>query len=105
MYGGQQSISSSMQVSAAANKAQIAVAVTDADCTQASDLAGIYFAVQASYEQQLVTANQQALDTAVSQYRATYASELNKLPTLLSTAKARPFPPARPGRRRSGHAG
>ena len=35
---------------------------------QSSDLAGIYFAVQASYEKQLVTANQQALTTAVSQY-------------------------------------
>ena len=29
------------------------------------DLAGIYFAVQASYEQQLVNANQQALGAAV----------------------------------------
>ena len=42
-------------MSAAANQAQIAAAVTDANCTQSTDLAGIYFAVQASYEQQLVT--------------------------------------------------
>lgn len=33
---------------------------------------GIYFAVQTSYEQQLVTANQQALTTAVRQYRTAY---------------------------------
>jgi hypothetical protein len=79
-------------ISASANQAQIAMAVTDANCTQSSDLAGIYFAVQASYEQQLVTANQQALTTAVRQYRAAYAKELAKLPTLLRTAKAQPFP-------------
>jgi hypothetical protein len=79
-------------VSAAANRAQLAAAVTDAGCTQSSDLAGIYFAVQASYEKQLVTANQQALTAAVSQYRAAYAKELGKLPALLRTAKAQPFP-------------
>jgi hypothetical protein len=102
MYGNAHSISPSTKVSAAANQAQIAVAVTDADCTQSSDLAGIYFAVQASYEQQLVTANQQALDTAVSQYRAAYATELSKLPRLLGTTKAEPF---RPARAASSHAG
>jgi hypothetical protein len=89
-------------VSAAANQAQIATAATDAGCTQSSDLAGIYFAVQASYEQQLVTANQQALGTAVSQYRAAYAKELTKMAALLRTAKAQPF--VRPPRRTS-HAG
>jgi hypothetical protein len=92
MYGGQRSIGPSTPVSAAANQAQLATAVTDADCTQSSDLAGIYFAVQASYEQQLVNANQQALTTAVQQYRAAYAKELAKLPVLLRTAKAQPFP-------------
>jgi hypothetical protein len=92
MYGGQRSISPSTPVSAAANQAQLAAAVTDADCTQSSDLAGIYFAVQASYEQQLVNANQQALTAAVQQYRAAYARELAKLPALLRTAKAQPFP-------------
>jgi hypothetical protein len=51
-------IDTSAPISAAAQRAQIAAAVTDAGCTQSSDLAGIYFAVQASYEQQLVTANQ-----------------------------------------------
>lgn len=76
------------QVNTAANQAQIAAAVTDANCTQSADLAGIYFAVQASYEQQLVTANQQALTAAVSKYRAAYASELAKLPALLKTTKA-----------------
>jgi hypothetical protein len=83
----------------AQNKAQIAAAVADADCTKATDLAGIYFAVQASYEQQGVTANQQALGAAVRQYKASYASELVKLPALLRTAKAQP--PAR----RGSHAG
>jgi hypothetical protein len=96
MYGNVHAITPSTKISAAANQAQIAVAVTDADCTQSTDLAGIYFAVQASYEQQLVTANQQALGTAVSQYRAAYAKELSQLQTLLGTTKAQPFHPARP---------
>ncbi len=78
-------------VSAAANQAQITVAVTDAGCTEASDLAGIYFAVQASYEQQLVAANRQALTAEVSQYRTAYAKELKRLPALLRTTKARPL--------------
>jgi hypothetical protein len=82
-------------VSASAQQAQLAAAVTDADCTQSSDLAGIYFAVQASYEQQLVTANQQALTAAVSAYRAAYQKELAKLAALLRTAKAQPFSRAR----------
>jgi hypothetical protein len=83
-------------VSASAQHAQLAAAVTDAGCTQSTDLAGIYFAVQASYEQQLVTANQQALTAAVSGYRATYRKDLVELPALLRTAKAQPF---RPGKR------
>jgi hypothetical protein len=87
--------------SPAANQAQIAAAVTDAECTQSSDLAGIYFAVQASYEQQLVSANRQALTAAVSQYRAAYAKELKQLPALLRTTKAQPFP-KRAGRRPRG---
>ncbi len=105
MYGGQHSISPSTQVSASAQQAQLATAVTDADCTQSSDLAGIYFAVQASYEQQLVTANQQALNTAVQEYRAAYAKELAKLPALLRTAKAQPFPRAPAPRHRASTAG
>ena len=86
-------------ISASANETQIAAAVTDADCTQSGDLAGIYFAVQASYEQQLVNANQQALTSAVQQYRAAYAKELSKLKALLRTAKAVPFPAGK----RAGH--
>jgi hypothetical protein len=86
---------SSAPVSPSAQQAQIAAAVTDADCTQAADLAGIYFAVQASYEQQLVTANQQALNAAVREYKANYARELNKLPALLRTTPA--TLPASPG--------
>jgi hypothetical protein len=71
--------------------AAIAMAVSDAQCTQASDLAGIYFAVQASYEQQFVTANTEALNVAVRQYKAAFAKELSKLPELLSTASGTPF--------------
>jgi hypothetical protein len=102
VYGNAHVITPSTRVSAAANQAQIAVAVTDADCTEASDLDGIYFTVQASYEQQLVTANQQALGAAASQYRAAYTRELSELPTLLRTTKALPFPPAKPATRHGG---
>jgi hypothetical protein len=76
----------------AQNQAQIAMAVADANCTQSTDLAGIYFAVEAGYEQQIVNANQVALTTAVRQYRADYQKEVEKLPALLKTAKAQPFP-------------
>jgi hypothetical protein len=91
IYGNSHTISVNATVSTAANQAQLAAAVTDAGCTQSSDLAGIYFAVQASYEQQLVSANRQALAAVVSQYRAAYAKELKRLPALLRTTKARPF--------------
>jgi len=77
-------------LTAAQNEAQIAMAVADADCTQATDLDGIFFAVQASYEQQVVDANQQALNAAVRDYKASYAKELHKLPALLRTASATP---------------
>jgi hypothetical protein len=97
MFGGKRAITPDSQVSPAANQAQIAAAVTDAGCTDSTDLAGIYFAVQASYEQQLVNANQQALTIAVQQYRAAYAKEVSKLPGLLKTASAQPFSPAKPG--------
>jgi hypothetical protein len=70
--------------------AQIAAAVTDANCTLSTDLGGIYFAIQASYERQFVTANQQALTAAVRQFKANYASELSKLPALLRTTSAVP---------------
>jgi hypothetical protein len=103
MYGPPP-VNSSAPVSASANHAQLAAAVTDVGCSQSSDLAGIYFATQASYEHQLVTANQQALSTAVSQYRAAYAKELKELPALLHTAKAEPFPPVKTTARRHSHA-
>ena len=77
-------------VNPTARKAEIAAAVSDADCTQSVDLAGIYFAVQASYEQQLVNANQQALTAAVQQYRALYAKYLSELAALMGTSKAQP---------------
>jgi hypothetical protein len=67
----------------AQKQAQIALAVTDADCTQSTDLAGIYFAVRASYEQQITDLNQQALTAAVIEYRNAYQKELSKLPQLL----------------------
>jgi hypothetical protein len=71
------------------SQTQIAMAVTDAQCTDSTDLAGIYFAVQADYEQQFVTANQQALNVAVRDYKADYARELKKLPDLLRTASGK----------------
>ncbi len=105
MRGGNGAVTAGAPVSASAQQAQVAAAVTDAGCTQSSDLAGIYFAVQASYEQQLVTASQQALSTAVSQYRAACAKELKELPGLLRTAKAQPFPQAKRPARRGSQAG
>ena len=72
----------------AQKQAEVALAVTDADCTESSDLAGIYFAVQASYEQQLVNANQQALAATVVEYRTAYQKELSQLPKLLKSTKA-----------------
>jgi hypothetical protein len=96
MFGGSRQFNVGATVSAAANQAQIATAVTDATCTESADLAGIYFAVQASYEQQIVNANQVALTSAVQQYKAAYAKELKKLPSLLKTAKVTAFPHARP---------
>jgi hypothetical protein len=106
MYGGNgNDISTQDTISASVQRAQLTAAITDAGCTQSSDLAGIYFAVQASYEQQLVTANQQALSAAVSQYRAAYRKELTRLAALLRTARAQPFPPARRPARRGRHTG
>jgi len=77
-------------LSPAQNQTQIAAAVTDANCTLSTDLGGIYFAIQASYEQQFVTANQQALNDAVREFKANYAKELSKLPALLRTTSATP---------------
>jgi hypothetical protein len=87
------------------NRAQIATAVTDAGCTLTSDLAGIYFAVQASYEQQVIDANQQALNAAVREYKADYAKELSDLPALLRTASATLQLPGAAGGHRPGSAG
>jgi hypothetical protein len=99
MFGDKRFIEAGATVSNAANQAQIAAAVTDSNCTESADLAGIYFAVQASYEQQIVNANAEALNSAVQQYKAAYATELKKLPALLKTAKANAFPHARPTRK------
>ena len=71
-------------LTAAQTAAQIAEAEADAACTQSTDLAGIYFAVQAGYEQQIVDANQPQLTKAVQQYRAAYRKELGQLQTLLT---------------------
>jgi len=98
IYGKRAGIGPGDPVSAAANQAQIATAVTDADCSSSTDLGGIYFAVQASYEQQIVNANASTLAAAVQQYRAAYTRELDKLPDLLETASAQPFTPDQPGR-------
>jgi hypothetical protein len=64
---------------------QIATAVTDADCTQSTDLGGIWFAVQASYEQQFVNLNQQALTSAVTEYRTAYQQAQASLQHTLGT--------------------
>jgi len=77
-------------LTAAQKAAQIAGAEADAACTQSTDLAGIYFAVQAAYEQQVVDANQQQLAKAVQQYRAAYQKELGNLRTLLTTTPTSP---------------
>jgi hypothetical protein len=93
MYGGGRGgISPDTPVSASANSSQLAMATADANCTQSTDLAGIYFAVQTSYEQQLVNANQAALTAAVRRYRSGYQKEVQRLTALLRTAKAVPFP-------------
>ncbi|HEY1641385.1 MAG TPA: hypothetical protein VGG35_11905 [Streptosporangiaceae bacterium] len=94
-FGSKGPIDIGAPVSSSAGRAQIAAAVTDAACSDSTDLDGIYFAVQASYEQQLVNANQQALTAAVRRYRTAYARELRRLPALLRTAKAVPFGAAR----------
>jgi hypothetical protein len=86
----------------AQNQAQIAMAVSDANCTLSSDLSGIYFAVQANYEQQFVTANQQALNAGVREYKAAFAKALKTMPALLRTASATPNLPGPP---RPGHHG
>jgi hypothetical protein len=91
MHGGQRPIGSASPVSGPAQRAQLTVAVTDASCSQSADLTGIYFAVLASYEQQIVNANQQELTAVVHRFRAEYERELRRLPDLLKTAKAMPF--------------
>jgi hypothetical protein len=82
----------------AQNQAQIAAAVTDADCTLSTDLGGIYFALQGSYEQQFADANQQALNAAVAEFKANYVKELNDLPALLRTTSATPSLPGPAGK-------
>ena len=77
----------------AQNRTQIAMAVTDANCTLSSDLSGIYFAVQADYEKQFVTANQQALNAGVREYKAAFAKALKNMPALLRAASAVPNVP------------
>jgi hypothetical protein len=84
------------QPTAAQNKAQIAEAVADANCTLSSDLSGVYFAVQANYEKQFVSANQQALNAGIREYKAAFAKELKDLPTLLRTTSAVPNVPGPP---------
>ena len=82
----------------AQGQSQIAAAVTDTDCTLDTDLGGIYFAIQDSYERQLATANQEALSVAVREFKANYAKELSKLPALLQTTSATPDLPGVPGK-------
>jgi hypothetical protein len=90
---------------AAQNRAQIAMAVADANCTLTSDLSGIYFAVQANYEQQFVSANQQALNAGVREYKAAFAKALTTMPALLRTTSAIPNLPGRSLPGHHGHSG
>jgi hypothetical protein len=85
---------------AAQNQTQIAMAVADANCTLSSDLSGVYFAVQANYEKQFVSASQQALNAGIRDYKAAFAKALKTMPTLLRTTSAAPN---LPGPRSSGH--
>jgi hypothetical protein len=78
------------------------MAVADANCTLSSDLSGVYFAVQANYEKQFVSANQQALNAGIREYKAAFAHELKIMPTLLQTTSATPNVP---GPRLPGHHG
>ena len=78
------------QPTAAQNQTQIAEAVADANCTLSSDLSGVYFAVQTSYEKQFVSANQQALNAGIREYKAAFAHLLKTMPTLLQTTSATP---------------
>ena len=93
MYGGQHSISPTTTVSASANQAQLAAAVTDADAPSPGDLAGIYFAVQASYEKQLVTANQQALNAAVQPVPRRLRQGAEKAPGAAADGQGPAIPP------------
>jgi hypothetical protein len=87
------------QPTAAQDKEQIAMAVADANCTLSSDLSGVYFAVQTSYEKQFVSANQQALNAGIREYKAAFARTVKDLPSLLQTTSATPnlFGPPPPG--------
>ena len=94
------------QPTAAQNQTQIAMAVADANCTLSSDLSGVYFAVQADYEKQFVSTNQQALNAGIREYKAAFAKALKTMPTLLQTTSATPnlLGPASPGHHgRHGH--
>jgi hypothetical protein len=70
--------------------------VADAHCTLTSDLGGIYFAVQANYERQFVSANQQALNAGIREDKAAFAHALKTMPTLLQTTSATPNLPGPP---------
>jgi len=85
--------------------AQHPEALADANCTLSSDLSGIYFAVQADYEQQFVSASQQALNAGVRQYKAAFAKALKAMPTLLQTASVTPDPPGPPPGHHGKHSG
>jgi hypothetical protein len=93
---GQNPTVSPGQPTAAQNHTQIAMAVADANCTLSSDLSGVYFAVQASYEKQFVSANQQALNAGIREYKAAFAHTLKTMSSLLQTTSATPNLPGPP---------
>jgi len=102
---GQKPIGPPGPPTATQNRAQIAMAVADANCTLTSDLAGIYFAVQANYEQQFVSANQQALNAGIREYKAAFTKALKDLPRLLQTTSATPNLPGPPPGHHGRHSG
>jgi hypothetical protein len=81
------------------------MAVADAHCTLTSDLGGIYFAVQANYERQFVSANQQALNAGVREYKAAFAKAIKTMPRLLQTTSATPNLPGPLAGHHGGHHG
>jgi hypothetical protein len=53
-----------------ATPAEIEIATADAECTASSDLAGIFFAIDAGYQRELINANSRALSAVAAGIKA-----------------------------------